>query len=76
MWRLQDFFYACLFLSLDIAVSLLATLGLIFACSRLLGFVTLATVVPTIALIIFYASKLQPTNISRTKVQLNAWAHN
>src|SRR2546430_6889157 len=60
VWRLQDFFYACLFLSLDIAVSLLATLGVIFACSRLLGFVTLATVVPTIALIIFYASKLQP----------------
>lgn len=60
VWRLQDFFYACLFLTLDIAVSLLATLGLIFTCSRVLGFVTLATVVPTIALIIFYASKLQP----------------
>jgi len=28
---LQDFFYACLFLTVDIAVSLLAILGLIFA---------------------------------------------
>jgi len=60
VWRLQDFFYACLFLSLDIAVSLAATLALIFACSAPLGVVTLATVIPTIVLIIFYASKLQP----------------
>src|SRR5262249_11312206 len=60
VWRLQDFFYASLFLSLDIAVSLVATLALIFACSTLLGFVSLATVVPTIVLIVIYASKLQP----------------
>jgi len=60
VWRLQDFFYACLLLTLDIAVALIATTALIFACSPLLGAVTLATTVPTIALIIFYASKLQP----------------
>jgi len=60
VWRLQDFFYACLFLTVDIVVSLLATIGLIFACNAMLGIVTVATVVPTIALIIFYASKLQP----------------
>lgn len=60
VWRLQDFFYACLFLTLDIVVSLAATLGLIFACNASLGLVALLTVVPTIVLIIFYASKLQP----------------
>src|SRR5205814_9237263 len=54
VWRLQDFFYACLFLTVDIAISLVATLGLIFACSILLGFVALATVVPTIVLIVIY----------------------
>src|SRR4051812_47258256 len=60
VWRLQDFFYACLFLTLDIVVSLAATMGLVLACNITLGLVTLLTVVPTIALIIFYASKLQP----------------
>src|ERR1043166_2462219 len=58
--RLQDFFYACLLLTLDIAVALIATTVLIFACSPLLGIVTIATTLPTIALIVFYASKLQP----------------
>jgi ABC-type multidrug transport system fused ATPase/permease subunit len=58
--RLQDFFYACLFLSVDIAVSLVATHWLIFSINPLLGFITLSTVAPTIALISFYASRLQP----------------
>src|SRR3954470_21184056 len=60
VWRLQDFFYASLFLTVDIAVSLVAILGLIFAINGTLGLVTLGTVVPTIGLIVFYASKLQP----------------
>jgi ATP-binding cassette subfamily B protein len=60
VWRLQDFFFACLFLSLDIAVSLLATLGLIYATSAALGWITLLTMLPTIGLIGFYASRLQP----------------
>ena len=58
--RLQDFFFACVFLSVDIGVSLVATHCLIFAVSPLLGFITLGTVVPTVALISFYASRLQP----------------
>ncbi len=58
--RLQDFFFACVFLSVDIAVSLVATHWLIFSISPLLGVITLATVVPTIALISFYSSRLQP----------------
>src|SRR5438034_1948740 len=58
--RLQDFFFACLFLSFDIAVALVLTVTLIFATSAVLGVLTLLTLVPTIALIAFFASRLQP----------------
>src|SRR5216117_693595 len=58
--RLQDFLFACLFLSFDIAVALVLTVALIFATSAALGVLTLLTLVPTIALITFFASKLQP----------------
>ena len=60
VWRLQDFFFACLFLSVDIVVSLTATTFLIFATSPLLGGIALGTMIPTLVLIAFYASKLQP----------------
>src|SRR2546430_1919844 len=60
IWRLQDFLFACLFLSFDIVVALSATAILIFATSAALGAVTLLTLVPTIALIALFASKLQP----------------
>ena len=60
IFRLQDFFYACLFLSVDIGVSLLVTNVLILRISPALGGLSLATMLPTIALIAFYAGKLQP----------------
>ncbi len=60
VWRLQDFLFACLLLSADIAVSLVATTTLIFLISPVLGGVALATMVPTVVLISVYASKLQP----------------
>jgi ATP-binding cassette subfamily B protein len=60
VWRLQDFLFACLLLSVDIAVSLVATTTLIFLISPALGGVALLTMVPTIALISVYASQLQP----------------
>ena len=60
VWRLQDFLFACLLLSADILVSLIATTTLIFLINPLLGAVALGTMLPTIALIGFYASKLQP----------------
>lgn len=60
VWRLQDFLFACLLLSADIAVSLVATTTLIFLISPALGGVALGTMLPTVALIAFYASKLQP----------------
>jgi ATP-binding cassette subfamily B protein len=58
--RLQEFFFACLFLSVDIGVALVVSLVLIFVLSPLLGAVTLGIVAATITLIGFYASKLRP----------------
>ena len=58
--RLQDFLFACLFLSFDIAVALVLTVALIFATSAVLGILTLLTLVPTIALIAYFATRLQP----------------
>jgi len=60
VWRLQDFLFACLLLSVDIAVSLVATTTLIFLLNPALGGVALLTMLPTVALISIYASKLQP----------------
>jgi ABC-type multidrug transport system fused ATPase/permease subunit len=60
IWRLQDFLFACLFLVVDISVALVATITLIFFIHPLLGWLTLATMAPTVALIGFYAAKLQP----------------
>src|SRR5260221_6537596 len=60
VFRLQDFFYACLFLSVDIGVSLVVTNAVILRISPLLGCLVLSTMLPTIALIAFYAGKLQP----------------
>jgi ABC-type multidrug transport system fused ATPase/permease subunit len=58
--RLQDFLFACLFLSFDIAVAIILTVALIFATSLVLGVLTLLTLAPTIALIAYFASRLQP----------------
>ena len=60
VWRLQDFLFACLLLTVDIAVALVATITMIFLISPALGAIALATILPTIALIAFYASNLQP----------------
>lgn len=60
VWRLQEFLFAALFLSVDITVSIVATVVLVFATSTALGWVTILTIVPTILLIAFYARKLHP----------------
>lgn len=60
VWRLQDFFFACLLSAVDIVVSVIATFILIFWVSAALGFVTLATVVPTVFLLAWYSTRLQP----------------
>ncbi len=60
VWRLQDFLFACLFLSVDIVVALVATMALVFAVHPVLGWTALATMLPTVGLIIWFAGKLQP----------------
>lgn len=60
VWRIQDFLFACLLLTVDISVSLVVITVLIFQVSTLLGGLTLATMLPTVALIAFFARKLQP----------------
>jgi ATP-binding cassette subfamily B protein len=59
VWRLQDFLHACLLLIVDIIVSLAVTTVLIFRISAALGWAALGTIVPTVALIGFFASKLR-----------------
>ena len=65
--RLQDFFFACLLLSFDIVVSLIAIIWLIWLASPVLAMITVATAAPTIGLIAFYASKLQPAMAARAR---------
>jgi ATP-binding cassette subfamily B protein len=60
VFRLQDFFFACLLLSFDIVVSLIAIIWLIWVASPVLAMITVATAAPTIGLIAFYASRLRP----------------
>jgi ATP-binding cassette subfamily B protein len=60
VWRLQDFFFACLLLTADIIVTLLATSWLVFHISTALGWIAVGTMLPTVGLIAYYASKLQP----------------
>jgi ABC-type multidrug transport system fused ATPase/permease subunit len=60
VFRLQDFFFACMLLSFDIAVSLIATMWLIWVASPVLAVIAMGTALPTIALIAFFANKLQP----------------
>ncbi len=60
IWRLQEFFFACLLMAVDIAVSLVVTITVIAVVSGRLALITVATVVPTAALLAYYARKLQP----------------
>ncbi|MCC6234557.1 MAG: ABC transporter ATP-binding protein [Verrucomicrobiales bacterium] len=58
--RLQDFLFACLFLMIDIAAALVATVVLIARVHPSLGVLTVLTLVPTVVLIAFFAARLQP----------------
>jgi ABC-type multidrug transport system fused ATPase/permease subunit len=60
VWRLQDFFFACLLMAVDIVVSLAATIWLVFLVSPSLALITVATAVPTAGLLAYYSRKLQP----------------
>jgi ATP-binding cassette subfamily B protein len=60
IWRMQEFFFACLLMAVDIVVSLVATIVLISLVSLPLALITAATVIPTATLLGYYAKKLQP----------------
>jgi ABC-type multidrug transport system fused ATPase/permease subunit len=60
VWRLQDFLHVSLLSMVDIVVSLGVTIGFIFSISLPLGSVAVGTIVPTVALIAFFATKLRP----------------
>jgi ATP-binding cassette subfamily B protein len=60
VWRLQDFFFACLLMVVDITVSLIATIALLAAISPSLALIAAATVVPTASLLAYYSKKLHP----------------
>lgn len=60
VWRLQDFFFACLLMAVDIVISLIATITLIWLISPRLSLIVLATVIPTASLLVYYSRKLQP----------------
>jgi ABC-type multidrug transport system fused ATPase/permease subunit len=60
VWRLQDFFFACLLMVVDIVVSLIVTIALIAWISPALALITVATVLPTAGLLIYYSKVLHP----------------
>jgi ABC-type multidrug transport system fused ATPase/permease subunit len=60
VWRLQDFFFACLLMAVDIAVSLVVTVVLISRVSWSLAGITVATVLPTAGLLAYYSKVLHP----------------
>jgi ABC-type multidrug transport system fused ATPase/permease subunit len=60
VWRLQDFFFACLLMAVDIVVALAVTLVLISRESLALGAITFGTVLPTALLLAYYSRVLQP----------------
>ncbi len=60
VWRLQDFFFACLLMAVDIVVSLVVTLVLIALINPALALITIATVAPTAGLLAYYSKVLHP----------------
>lgn len=60
VWRMEQFFFACLLMAVDIAVALLVTITLVFWISPALGAITVATVAPTAFLLAYYSRILQP----------------
>jgi len=58
--RLQEFFFVCLLFAVDVVVGVLGTVVLVFWASPVLGWLTLAAMVPTVASMAWFATKLQP----------------
>jgi ATP-binding cassette, subfamily B, multidrug efflux pump len=60
IFRLQEFLFACLFLGIDITFALLSTVVLITWTSGKVGLAIIFTLVPTVALIVYFARQLYP----------------
>jgi len=58
--KLQGFFFACMFLSVDIVVSMLLTLCLIAWIDPWLGLLVVGTTIPTFLLVAWFSNKLGP----------------
>ncbi|MBN8248825.1 MAG: ABC transporter ATP-binding protein, partial [Verrucomicrobia bacterium] len=58
--RLQEFVFVCLLFSVDVAAGVIGTVVLVFLLSPLLGWLTLAALLPTVGAMAFFAVRLQP----------------
>ena len=58
--RLQDFLFACVFLGIDIAIAMIATIIIISFISLPAGLIALLTLLPCVGLIAYYARLLHP----------------
>ena len=58
--RLQELIFVCLLFSVDVTAGLVGTLLLIFWVHATLGWIALASMVPTVAAMAFFAVRLQP----------------
>jgi len=58
--RLQEFFFACLFLGVDISFAMISTVIIITWISPMVGLTTFLTLAPTVGLIVYYARRLHP----------------
>jgi ATP-binding cassette subfamily B protein len=58
--RLQEFLFACLFLSLDITITTVVIVALVFAINGPCGWVVLGAMGATFGLIVYYGRKLHP----------------
>ncbi|MCE0499148.1 MAG: ABC transporter ATP-binding protein/permease [Methylacidiphilales bacterium] len=58
--RLQDFFFACLAMGVDIFFAMVSTIIIITWISPMVGLTTFLTLAPTVGLIAYYARRLHP----------------
>lgn len=58
--KLQGFFFACMFMSVDIVVTMFATICIIFWIDPWLGLLVIGTTVPTVGLVAWFSKALGP----------------
>ncbi len=60
IFRLQEFLFACLFLTIDIFLTIVVSVTLTFLMSPILGATLIGVLLPVVGLIAFYARVLHP----------------